>query len=267
MAVITLSVNAHKLSYVYRLDGTIVPYINILPPISLPDGNIIRKFPIISTAEGVKDIAQRDRLTITVPEDKTQSAVISITEHSDLPRKPLHPTTCPVCGEPLFPSAVGMGRCLNRCCMGQMAPAILLFLSSIGVAVQYPFKKILDNLLARGSIRSLVDIFKLEDADLIFDDVTPLEARAFQQYVHSVRGSVTVNQLLNGLRVPQMTRADTDEVYRQFAAKKYTLKQLPEFFDTGRQMEINIKWDGWNELVSLELNREVIAELCQILYL
>lgn len=269
MDTLTVNVLVHKISYIFRLDGSIIPYINIFPSIVLPNGRIIQKFPFPKvTGKSDVDIAPKDKLEITLFDDLSQTIQFKIVERSESPRRSLVMPKCPICDAPLFESETGIGRCINRSCMGQISQTILLFASALGLVFQHPIKKIFEFLLARGALTSPASIFYLTDNDLCFPNTTILESQIFQQYVHSVRGSATVDQLLRGLRIPGWDEKTIEQICTLFMKNKWGILRLIEFLeeDTMKKHK-EIDWEPWKQFISLETNKRIIVELCQILHI
>ena len=271
MNVLTVRVLVHQISYQFSLDGSIVPYINIFPTLTLPNGRIIQRIPFptgASVGQSDTDIAAKDKLLISIPEREDLPLLFKIDEKSSEPRHALTTQRCPVCDSPLFASTIGIGRCINRTCMGQISHTIILFAAALGLLFQHPVRRIFEALLARGALNSPTSLFMLQDVDLMFPGIMPLEAHTFLRYVHSVRGNITVDQLLNSLRIPDFPDQSISYVRQLFEKNKWTLPYLLNFFDPEElKKHKQIDWDPWITFISLEQNRKLIAELCQILYI
>ena len=270
---IKLNAQVQKLSHMFSLDGTVVPVINIFPPLEIPSlGRCIEKIPLdrITYSEDT-DIANHDIIELTVIVGPKPELILKVLKRSGSPRLPLFPDRCPICGEPMVNPAPGrkFKRCVNRCCRGQMPATIVLMIAALGLAFQYPFKKVFDCLNSRGAFSSPVDIFLLGDDDFYFPNVSKLEVQTFQTYLHSIRGNTSLDRIINALRVPGWTDDREPFILRDYFNKNgWAITEFPRLFEPREQEKIkNINWDGFNELLTVENNKRVIADLCRILRL
>lgn len=265
-----LHAQVQKLSYIYHLDGRVIPVINIFPPIEIPSiGRTIEKIPLDRIDKCVSsDIAPLDEIKITVPIARPTLITLEVESTSGLPRVYTHPDRCPICGAKLVKHAdESFGRCLNRTCSGQMPAILILMVSALGLGFEYPFRKVFDCLNSRGALSSPVDIFLLQEGDFCFPNVSRLEVQAFQKYLHSIRGNTSLDRIINAIRVPGWSDDKEPFILRDyFAANKWPVTELPRFFDKKEQEKMpDIDWTGWNELLTVDANKKVITDLCRIL--
>lgn len=264
MNTLVIDVLVHKISYMFHMDGAIEPIVNIWPPIKLGKSTVDKFFlPLIPNSE--TSVASGDKLRISVPKSPEVPITFTVTEPSVVsPRRDLSAPVCPVCGSHLVPGD-GIGRCINRTCMAQMTTTMLIFLSALGLTLNDSSKRIMDYLFVRGVLASPSYLFRLPAYELANPQSNELEIQMFLQYIHSIRGRTTVDQLLRGLRI-----GDTEFINSMrslFIENHWNILNLLSFMDE-KVMDryTGIDWTAWKEFLSVLDNRQLLSELCFILY-
>lgn len=263
----TLTTKVSRISFKYDLDGEITPLLSINPSIQLEDNDLcITKIAITHPITDLESLAAGDTLKVFVPESKQEQLRIELQNTSSQPRIDFAHHKCPVCQSPLFDSQHGIGKCLNRDCPAQFSSSLLLFLSSLGLALHHPIQKVLDSLLVHGAISTFAQLFYLTEMDICSSTVSMLEAQTFIHYIHSIRGHVSLSQLFTALRIPGITPAWSQVIESYFQQKQYNPKLIAEFLNKEKQKEIEIDWTSWNEFFSLDTNRRVLCTVAEYLF-
>ena len=263
----TFLVKAQNLTYKYDISGNIIPLLEITPQIQIKDDLVISKFPLLLVAPHTT-VAIGDTISIITPLTVNDDCCLRVVEHSDInPRLSIVPDVCPVCGAPVFPSTIGVGKCINRTCRAQLSQNTQILLSALGISVQSSLRKILTALLAKGMLNTPASLFTVDVANLDVAHISPLECQICQQYLYSVRGNVTLSQMLNGLRITGWTPQDTLTMDVYFSEHKQYLPEISYMLDvnTLRNIFPNINFDGWQEFLSIDDNVNFLIELALIL--
>lgn len=256
-----------KITYLYSLDRSIVPFVTIEPVMEIPDTeNCIKKIPMTPSfidESSDFDLSIDDIISIEITEDKP---IVKKLEASEHPHKTIQLATCPVCGKPTIMEN-GITYCANLSCYAQRHVSILLFASALGLSFADSNRKVFSSLLSRGLVVNPVDLFSLTVEDICSSEISPFEAQVFQQYVHSIRGHITVDQILKGLRVPNLSdstiKAITDAMAEEnLGVKDLTILLSPEFVDKHK----DIDWYPWAQFITTHHNAAIIESLGKILY-
>lgn len=250
--------------------GNVIPLVGITPALRLPDGHEIHELSGNMVSGLTHGIAPGDVLCLdSCTDHELNVRVLQLADN--LRTRRVTTTHCPICGEPLVPSEVGVGRCINLACAAQVDVKLRALFTALGLNLTVPGHPVLDALLTRGVITNVLDVFKLPPVVPTFDDRICTEANVnlLQAYIHSVRGNVDVHHLLDALQVPGWTPDTTMQIERFFHSQQWCLKDIPHLFDPAVQSTpelSNIDWRGWREMTSRKLNCYVITELGMILY-
>lgn len=255
-------------SYVFSTDSAVDVYIDIYPSIKLPNNKILHSIPV-NCLDHASDfvLAYGDKIALTTSDNNMP--LLKVVTPSNNNRFNVNMTTCPMCGAPLFKdSHTGVSRCLNRDCCGQMYNSLSMFLAALGITLQGVNYQIIQSLFAKNRIHSLVDIFMLS-YDQIADDLISLsDASVFVQYIHSVRGNVTIKQFLRGLNVPGMSYTTIDQIQDMFTQNNFTILDACRLLDPiFLEMNSNIDWSGWLDFIALPGNKNLVYVLSTILYI
>ena len=257
-----------KITYAYHADGAVEPYINFYPGIALDEYTYVTKLPLHSfSSDSDFDIAAGDVLSLSASKD--DKILAKITTKSANRRINLKLDKCPVCGSKLIQfTPDGPGCCLNRSCGAQLYSNLLAFLATMGISLTGINGHIISSLVCRGKLTSIVDIFMLNYSDICDGCITESEARIFIQYIHSIRGHVTIDQLLKSLVIPGLKLEDIESIRNLFIINKFTLLDVQYLFDKSITSQYKgIDWTAWERFISIDANRELIVRLCAILYI
>lgn len=254
-----------KISFKYGSDGAISTILNINPCFEY-EGQQFTSIEIANVSKNLKSLAEGDTLEIIFGKN-INDVNIKLTEISNNPRIDFSHRLCPVCHEPLIKNNQGIHCCMNRDCPAQFSASLILFLSSLGLALHYPIMKVLDSLLSRGALSTFAQVFYISADDILTVNISPLEAQTFIHYIHSIRGRVSISQVCTALRIPGTDHTWCNELERHFTLNCYHPKQLMEFLDYNKQRECDINWSGWNKFFSLESNVLVLATTLEYLFI
>lgn len=274
MSKITIKASVFRINTIIHFDtGMIEPVVVIHPPLVLNNGYAIDSFSMNGfKLESDFDLAPNDIIELTFDDHDPPGLMLAkVVERSNLPRQLTLTGKCPICGAPLFSiNGSKFGRCLNRTCRAQLSQTTVLMLAALGLQFNHQQQQILNYTLIRGALRSPADIFKLPlesfYTENIEDSFIREDAMTFIQYLHSIRGHVSVDQVLIGLRIPGWDMGTIATIRQWFDQHHYGLLDLSRLFYATEQSQIsNINWGEWNQMLVLPSNRQLIRELCTIL--
>ncbi|MCL6621065.1 MAG: NAD-dependent DNA ligase LigA [Syntrophobacterales bacterium] len=116
-----------------------------------------------------KDVRVGDWVLVQRAGDVIPEVVMVIKERRTGQEVPFQmPSHCPVCGTPLVrPPGEAVTRCPNPDCRGALRRAILHFASKTAMDIDGLGEKIIDQLMENGLVRSIPDLYRLTEADLI----------------------------------------------------------------------------------------------------
>ena len=265
-----VQVEVKDFNYRFDINGSIEPFIEITPSIKVNDESHLSKFVLLN-AHPDATVAKGDRILYIPPRDMMETCDIKVIERSDEPRLLVNPVVCPVCGAPLYPGTKGDGRCIrciNRACKAQIGTTVHILLAALGVVPQPSMLRVLAVLTSRGLLDTPGSIFRMTLDDISSQYTTELECQMFLQYIHSVRGHVSISQMLRGLRIPGIdatNAAQVDALCKEHGIGFGNICDLchPEIL---QELCPSIDWTGWAEFLSLPINRDVLIDLSCFLW-
>ena len=260
-------VKAENIEYRFDLEGNIVPYLSIIPQLHVSEDKVITHFPLVGCKPDLT-LAHGDTIAITPPHETSPNCTLHIVEKSKEDRTTIHPVVCPICGSELLPSVDGVGRCINRYCRAQVSARTQCLLAALGFVFNDTARKILTLLFARGSLDSPADIFCIDFDSIEAPNISTLEFKTFQLGLHTLRGRVTVGQMLLGLRIPRIDHSASNMVDRALAELGITFKDTNCLLNVDWLKESipEVDWSGWKEFLSNSRNEHFAKYLCLILY-
>lgn len=260
-----------KLSYMFCMDGDIIPFVNVYPPFILPDGREISKFPLLQMQllEDAAHVTTGDEVEVHICEDPGQGTpTIRITRQSEQPRINHLSNTCPICGSVLVAPTTpfSMGRCINRSCMAQISTNTLHFLSQMPLHLTPDFLSVLSSTISRGSVTSLFQLFQLAPQDLITVMIPYEDCQAFLYRLHSIRGITSLIQLIRGIRIPFWTEEHYVILENYMIDHDIGWNNYMEIFDLpNRADRPDLPWQQYAELFSVMSNYQLFNNLAWIL--
>jgi len=240
--------------------GTLTP-VALLKPVEVGGVTISR-----ATLHNADEVARKDiRTGDTVKVERAGDVIPAIAERVSIPgeqrtipfRMPDH---CPVCG-----SSVGREGAYFYCtgqlvCGAQLKGAIEHFASKHALNIEGLGKKTVAQLVDKGLVRSLADLYRLTNADLV--TLEGFADRSATLLLESIAGSKTVSldRFLMGLGIRQVGQHIAKVLAREFGSLEEILSADRERFQRIREIGPEISESlavYWSE----PRNREVIAEL------
>jgi hypothetical protein len=117
-------------------------------------------------------------------------------------------------------------------------------------------------------VRSPADLFWLNTEQICSEDVSITEAQLFQQFIHCIRGNVTLFQFFKSLNIFEMTDDDINSIVQMMTQNNMSLLNIPEIMNIdfiNSHPEIN--WNSWLNYISCENNRMYAIRLSKVLYI
>ena len=176
-------------------------------------------------------------------------------------RKFVMPTTCPVCGSDVvrLPGEVAH-RCLNVSCPARIKESIVHFVSKGGFDIDGFGVKLVEQLLARGKISRVSDIFHLTYDDLI--DLDRMGPKSADNLLRAIERSkkTSLSRLLFALGIPEVGEHMGDILARQL--KTLDAIMSAEVDDLEGIPEIGPRTaEGIVDYFAQSANREMISDL------
>ena len=240
--------------------GTLTP-VALLKPVEVGGVTISR-----ATLHNADEVARKDiRIGDTVKVERAGDVIPAIAE-----RVPVHreqrstpfcmPDHCPVCG-----SSVGREGAYFYCtgqlvCGAQLKGAIEHFASKHALNIEGLGKKTVAQLVDKGLVRSLADLYRLTNADVV--QLEGFADRSATVLVESIAGSKTVSldRFLMGLGIRQVGQHIAKVLARKFGSLEEIMSADRERFQQIREIGPEISESlvaYWSE----PRNREVIAQI------
>ena len=242
--------------------GSLTP-VALLKPVEVGGVTISR-----ATLHNADEVARKDiRIGDTVKVERAGDVIPAITERVPVPgehrstpfRMPDH---CPVCG-----SNVGREGAYFYCtgqlvCGAQLKGAIEHFASKHALNIEGLGKKTVAQLVDKGLVRSLADLYRLTNNDLV--RLEGFADRSATLLVESIAGSKTVSldRFLMGLGIRQVGQHIAKVLAREFGSLEEIMSADQERFQEIREIGPEISESlvvYWSE----PRNREVIAQILE----
>ena len=240
--------------------GTLTP-VALLKPVEVGGVTISR-----ATLHNADEVARKDiRIGDTVKVERAGDVIPAIAERVPVPGEQRSapfcmPDHCPVCG-----SSVGREGAFFYCtgqlvCGAQLKGAIEHFASKHALNIEGLGKKTVAQLVDEGLVRSLADLYRLTNADLV--RLEGFADRSATLLLESIAGSKTVSldRFLMGLGIRQVGQHIAKVLAREFGSLEEIMSADREQFQQIREIGPEISESlvvYWSE----PRNREVIAQL------
>ncbi|MCI0427536.1 MAG: NAD-dependent DNA ligase LigA, partial [Nitrospiraceae bacterium] len=240
--------------------GTLTP-VALLKPVEVGGVTISR-----ATLHNADEVARKDiRIGDTVKVERAGDVIPAVTERVPVAGEQrgtpfCMPDHCPVCG-----SSVGREGAYFYCtgqlvCSAQLKGAIEHFASKHALNIEGLGKKTVAQLVDKGLVRSLADLYCLTNADLI--RLEGFADRSATLLLESIAGSTTVSldRFLIGLGIRQVGQHVAKVLAREFGSLEEIMSADRERFQQIREIGPEISKSlviYWSE----PHNREVIAQL------
>jgi len=171
--------------------GAITPVAH-LEPVDIADTTVSRAS--LHNADEIErlDIRVGDQVVVEKA-GKIIPKVIRVEKHlrtSELPKYEF-PQRCPVCDEPLSRDEGGVYiRCTSPTCPAQLRQRLIYFASRTGMDIDGLGDKIIDQLVDRGLVKSVADLYRLTAQQLI-DRIDLVKDRKASKLIESIQASKT----------------------------------------------------------------------------
>lgn len=209
-----------------------------------------------------KDLRIGDRVVVTRAGDVIPRVERSLPEFRDGSERPfVMPSTCPACASPVvrLPGETAR-RCLNTSCPARIRQSILHFVSRAALDVEGIGERLATQLVDRGLVLRLGDLFRLRrDALLELDRMGEASAKRVLASLERAK-ETTLERLVYGLGIPDVgatgarllaRRAGTLDRLRAFAAED--VEAIPTFGPSTARAVV--------EFFANEQNREALDDL------
>lgn len=212
-----------------------------------------------------KDVRVGDWVLVQRAGDVIPEVVMVIKERRTGNEIPFQmPTHCPVCGTRLVrPPGEAVTRCPNPDCRGALRRAILHFASKTAMDIDGLGEKIIDQLMENGLVRSIPDLYRLKEADLI-----PLERfaeKSAANLVSAIQKSKTVplNRFIYALGIRYVGEATAQVLAQHFESLERLAQadeeELLQIEGIGPQVAGSIR-----EFFRQEKNQRLLKELAEL---
>lgn len=210
-----------------------------------------------------KDVRVGDTVVIRRAGDVIPELVTVIKEKRPADTKPVQlPLKCPVCGSDVIkPEGEAVARCSGGLfCEAQRKEIIKHFASKSALDIDGLGDKLVEQLVVRGIIAHIPDIYKLTVADL--KDLERMGEKSAQNLISALEKSkkTTLVRFLYGLGIREVGVATAKNLVRHFGSlaklKTATIEELENVPDVGPIVALNIV-----TFFQQSHNLEVIAEL------
>lgn len=261
------NVKIDNFSYLYSSDGGILPFLDITPIIIKDNDNdiCINRIPLVLINNNSDfNLAIGDEIVLTVIGMKFLIKIVNCSQNE---RIDIRITRCPVCHRPLA-NYNGLLYCHNSECKAQLDTHIKNTFATLGITFEGVNLKILNSIITRLLVRSPVDLFWLSVEQICSEDISLVEAQTFQQYIHSIRGNITLDRFFSSLHILGMNNYIIEGMCELMWSLGYTLLDVPKLMDVNfinAHPELN--WVPWVEYISCEANKTFVARLSNILYI
>lgn len=195
------------INYILDKNGIISPAIKINPPLKVkmfnntemeqsfihlnphiePDYNLIYKGTLVNVT---KDKETGIRYILEYLDD---------TDTIDF-NTPLFPDICPSCGSVLRPYN-GQLMCTNISCPTQILERCIHFIKSIRINLHGIYYRIFCNLILKGHIKNLINIFNINDETIIKENknISEKHVKIYKLLINEVVGHVSMVDFLHGM--------------------------------------------------------------------
>lgn len=164
---------------------------------------------------------------------------------------PYHlPSTCPSCGEPVVRDGnTADYKCVNTNCRGLLQYRIINFVSREGMDIKGFGEEYVKELVLRGYINDIADIFSLKDKRdaLLEDKIFGLEKNTDKllAQIEAAKEATPAQKVLAGIGIPNVGKATAKELINHFGSitkiSEATVEELTEVGDIGEVSAIAIR--------------------------
>jgi len=130
------------------------------------------------------------------------------------------PEACPVCGGKVSrPEGEAVARCVNASCPAQLKQRVIHFGSKEALDIDGLGEKTVDQLVDRGMVEDLADLFDLDVEQVAsLDRMAGKSAQNLVDAIAKSKESATLPRLVYGLGIPHVGRAAAEDLARAFGS-------------------------------------------------
>lgn len=197
--------------------GALTPVAHLEP---VEVGGVIVKRATLHNEDEIrkKDIREGDWVVIQRAGDVIPEVVKALESRRTGKERPFAmPTSCPACGTPTVKRGQDkVARCPNRSCPGRVMEAFKHFVSKGGMDIEGLGEKILAQMLRKGLIRTIPDIYRLTFADLL--TLEKIEDKAAGNLISAIEKSkrTTLSKFIYALGIDFVGETAADILARHF---------------------------------------------------
>ncbi|MCH6258664.1 NAD-dependent DNA ligase LigA [Puniceicoccaceae bacterium K14] len=206
-----------------------------------------------------KDVRPGDWVVVEKAGEIIPAMVRVVTDKRNETSKPFEfPQTCPSCSQPISKIEGEVAhRCLNRACPAQLQGSLEHFASRQCMDIEGLGEAVVEQLLSRGLVANIADIYKLT-----YDELIDLEKFAAKSALNLIDGidksrSAELWRLLHGLGIPQVGATAAKDLAKAYgsvqALREASLESLVAIDGVGEKTA-----KGIMSYFSDEANSEVI---------
>lgn len=210
-----------------------------------------------------KDVRVGDTVSVRRAGDVIPELVRVLVEHRHADARPFEfPTTCPVCASPIVREGNGIiARCSGGLfCGAQRRQSILHFASRRAMDIEGLGEKLVDQLVERGMVRDVSDLYALDTDALAM--LPRMGLKSAQNVKRAIAGSAHTElpRFLYALGIPQVGEATAAALARHFGSLERLMEarqdELQEVRDVGPAVAESVQL-----FFGQKHNRAVIARL------
>ena len=168
-----------------------------------------------------KDIRVGDHVLVKRAGDVIPHVVQVLTQKRNGNEETYHlPRQCPSCGHKVSrPEGEAITRCTNASCPAQLRQRILHFGSTEALDIDGLGEKLVEQLVDKGMVEDLADLFDLTADDLArLDRMADKSAGNLVAAIDEAKDKVTLPRLIYGLGIPHVGRAMAGDLAREFGS-------------------------------------------------
>jgi DNA ligase (NAD+) len=210
--------------------GVVSP-VAVLEPVDL-SGTTVTRASLHNWYEAArKDVRLGDTVLIEKAGEIIPQVVMVIVENRPPGTEPYPPPTqCPSCGTQLVRREGEVAlRCPNKLgCPGQLRESITFFASRNSMNIEGLGEKLVEQLIARGLVRDVADVYRLEEAQLTaLDRFGKKSAENLRAAIEKSK-SATLTRLLTALGIPLIGGVAAAAVADRFGSLRELVEKSPE---------------------------------------
>ena len=256
----------YKIFYVFSKQGSIEPYISIIPNITLNDGFVLKAIKA-SSLKSYKSltIAPGDLIKITKINNHVVEDIEIVEFSEEETRTQLKMSICPICGSKLlYHKSDLVGRCLDRTCGAQIYNNAIRMYNALNINKSSPVLKFLNRTVMLGMLHTPIGILSLPIKNLyvfsgLNESVRSAEEIAYNEEIDRIIPTITVTAILMGFGIDNIDLTVANKISSILNNRKEDMDKLLDEKFLSSHPEIN--WNSWREFIAVTNNRKMIEIL------